>query len=336
MSSAMSQLHNSPVTSTFPPKKRVLHEQRLNHPGKRAAREQGAEEMRRGHAGDVTHAHARLLQRLRGLRVEPGSCRRFPIVHERADDAHAVLEHAEVAVVLGGREVLQQLMRRRRCNRTRRRRRPTGGRVRQGRAAEQGTMVSMAARAATGSLKLFVKHVWCLVKPSGTMQMSRMPGRAYAQSSVSRSASPSFSSGMSTICAWNSMPAASRRSITSMPCWACRPMMRRRTSGLDACRETRSGRDVLLDDARLVLGRQVGERDERAGQEAEAEVIVAQGQRRAHVVGQLAHEAEHAGVAALLDAVEHHAGELEAPVLAFVALKLHFAGVAVECRCSRG
>ena len=39
-------------------------------------------------------------------------------------------------------------------------------------------MVSMAARAATGSLKLFVKHVWCFVNPKGTMQMSRMPGRA--------------------------------------------------------------------------------------------------------------------------------------------------------------
>ena len=85
--------------------------------------------------------------------------------------------------------------------------------------------------------------------------------------------------------------------------------------------------DVLLDDARLVLGRQVGERDERSRQEAEAEVVVAQGQRRAHVVGQLAHEAEDAGVAALLDAVEHHAGELEAPLLALIALKLHLAGI---------
>ena len=94
--------------------------------------------------------------------------------------------------------------------------------------------------------------------------------------------------------------------------------------------------DVLLDDARLVLGRQVGERDERSRQEAEAEVVVAQGQRRAHVVGQLAHEAEDAGVAALLDAVEHHAGELEAPLLALIALKLHLAGVAVGVDVSEG
>ena len=94
--------------------------------------------------------------------------------------------------------------------------------------------------------------------------------------------------------------------------------------------------DVLLDDARLVGGRQVGERDERSRQKAEAEVVVAQGQRGTHVVGQLSHEAEDAGVAALLDAVEHHAGELEAPLLALVALKLHLAGVSVGVDVAEG
>lgn len=43
-----------------------------------------------------------------------------------------------------------------------------------------------------------------------------------------------------------------------------------------------------------------------------------------------------AGVAALLDAVEHHARKLEAPLLAFVALKLHLAGVAVGVDVSEG
>ncbi len=95
-------------------------------------------------------------------------------------------------------------------------------------------------------------------------------------------------------------------------------------------------RDALLEDARLVGGREVRERDERARKEAQTEVVVAQGQRRAHVVGQLAHEAERAGVAALLDAVEHDALELEAPVLAFVALKFHLTGITVGVDVSEG
>ena len=37
------------------------------------------------------------------------------------------------------------------------------------------------------------------------------------------------------------MPAASRRSSTSMPWAACLPMMRRRTSGFEACNDTRRG-----------------------------------------------------------------------------------------------
>ena len=38
----------------------------------------------------------------------------------------------------------------------------------------------------------------------------------------------------------------------------------------------------------------------------------------------------------MLDAVEHHAGELEAPLLAFVAFKLHLAGIAVGVDVSEG
>ena len=55
-----------------------------------------------------------------------------------------------------------------------------------------------------------------------------------------------------------------------------------------------------------------------------------QRERGPHVARQLAHEAERAGVAALLDAVEHDALELEAPVLAALALELHDARLAVE------
>ena len=80
------------------------------------------------------------------------------------------------------------------------------------------------------------------------------------------------------------------------------------------------GADMLLDDARLVFGGEVREGDERAREEAQTEVVV----------GQLAHEAEDAGVAALLHTVEHHAVELEAPVLALVAEKVDLPRLAVE------
>ena len=62
----------------------------------------------------------------------------------------------------------------------------------------------------------------------------------------------------------------------------------------------------------------------------QAKIVVAQGERGAHIVGQLAHEAERAGVVALPHAVEHDAFELEAPVLALLALQFHDALVAVE------
>ena len=87
---------------------------------------------------------------------------------------------------------------------------------------------------------------------------------------------------------------------------------------------------MLLDDARLVFGGEVREGDERAREEAQTEVVVAQREGRPHVVGELAHEAEDAGVAALLHAVEHHAVELEAPVLALVAEKVDLPRLAVE------
>ena len=87
--------------------------------------------------------------------------------------------------------------------------------------------------------------------------------------------------------------------------------------------------DMLLDDARLVFGGEVREGDERAREEAQTEVVVAQREGRPHVIGELAHEAEDAGVAALLHAVEHHAGKFEAPIFTFAAFKLHFASFAV-------
>ena len=100
---------------------------------------------------------------------------------------------------------------------------------------------SITARDDPGSLKLRSKTLWCFVNPSGTMHTSRMPGRAYAQASVSSSTAPSFWSGTSTIWAWNSMPASSSRSSTSMPCCACLPIMRRRTSGSATCSDRRRG-----------------------------------------------------------------------------------------------
>ena len=90
------------------------------------------------------------------------------------------------------------------------------------------------------------------------------------------------------------------------------------------------GADVLLDNARLVFSREVRERDERASEKAQAEVVVAQGEGCPHVVGELAHEAEDAGVAALLHAVEHDAFELEAPVFTLVAEKVDLPRLAVE------
>ena len=93
---------------------------------------------------------------------------------------------------------------------------------------------------------------------------------------------------------------------------------------------------ALLDDARLVGGREVGERDEGAGQKAQAEVVVAQAERGAAALGQLAHEAEDACVAAELDAVEHHAPERDAPILAALALELDLARLAVEVDVAHG
>ena len=88
--------------------------------------------------------------------------------------------------------------------------------------------------------------------------------------------------------------------------------------------------DVLLDNTRLVFGGEVREGDERSREEAQTEVVVAQREGRPHVVGELAHEAEDAGVAALFHAVEHHTVELEAPVFALVAEKVDLPRLAVE------
>ena len=88
----------------------VLHEQRLQHVGGGALRKQRAEEVLRGETGDVAHAHAGRAQRLGHFDVLARLGRSLPVVHKRADDAHAVLEHAEVAVVLARRQVRQQLV----------------------------------------------------------------------------------------------------------------------------------------------------------------------------------------------------------------------------------
>lgn len=90
------------------------------------------------------------------------------------------------------------------------------------------------------------------------------------------------------------------------------------------------GADVLLDDAGLVFRLQVRERDEGPREETQAEIVVAQHERGAHAIGQLAHEAEHAGVAAQLHGIEQHAVELEAPPLPRLPLQFHLPGLAVE------
>ncbi len=96
--------------------------------------------------------------------------------------------------------------------------------------------------------------------------------------------------------------------------------------------------DALLDDARLVFHREIRQGDERARQKAQAEIVVAQRERGAHVRRQLPHEAERAGVAAKLHAIEQHAfeGEApilpegEAPVLPLLALELDHAALSVK------
>ena len=78
---------------------------------------------------------------------------------------------------------------------------------------------------------------------------------------------------------------------------------------------------VLAHDAVDVLFGHVGERDEIALHEAQAVVIVAQGEGGTHVLGQHGHKAEAAGVAAGGDAVEDAVAEGDAPVLAGIALE---------------
>lgn len=82
-------------------------------------------------------------------------------------------------------------------------------------------------------------------------------------------------------------------------------------------------RQALLEDTRLVLFGEVGQGHERTRQEAQAIVVVTQSQGRTKAVRQLAHEAKDAGVATLLDAVEDDAVEIQAPILALFAPKLH-------------
>ena len=94
--------------------------------------------------------------------------------------------------------------------------------------------------------------------------------------------------------------------------------------------------DMLLDDARLVFGTQVRESDERARQKAQAEIIVAQRERRTHAGGQLPHEAERACIAALLDLVEHDPGKRQTPIFSFVASHIDNPLVAVEITIAQG
>ncbi len=61
-----------------------------------------------------------------------------------------------------------------------------------------------------------------------------------------------------------------------------------------------------------------------------AEIVVAQRERGAHVRRQLPHEAERAGVAAKLHAIEQHAFEGEAPILPLLALELDHTALSVK------
>ena len=88
--------------------------------------------------------------------------------------------------------------------------------------------------------------------------------------------------------------------------------------------------DALLDDAALIVRLEIGERHERPRQKAQAEIVIAQRERGPHARGQLAHETERAGVAALAHAVEDDAVEAEPPCLALLAHELDLTRFAVE------
>ena len=90
------------------------------------------------------------------------------------------------------------------------------------------------------------------------------------------------------------------------------------------------GLEAAGNDALHVLVGHVGERDEVALEEGEAVVVVAKREGRTSVFRQHAHEAELAGVHAGANAVEEDVGEVDAPVLAWLAPEL--AGVGAPIR----
>ncbi len=88
-------------------------------------------------------------------------------------------------------------------------------------------------------------------------------------------------------------------------------------------------REVLLDDAVDVLVGEVRERDEVPLQKREAVVVVAEVERRTHVLGEHRHEAEGAGVLADVDLVEEDVCEVDTPAFREVALEHDVARVSL-------
>ena len=164
------------------------------------------------------------------------------------------------------------------------------------------------------------------------MPTSRMPGRAYAQASVSSSTAPSFSPGTSTICACTWMPAASSRSSAAdARAAACLPDHAGGGRGRRPRAATRAGARCAAprcaassSGARFVRVTNVPDRklSRKSSSRSVSEGRMPSGSWR---MKQNGHAFRHC-----LHAVEHHAFEREAPVLPFVAHKLHLARVAVQ------
>ena len=99
--------------------------------------------------------------------------------------------------------------------------------------------------------------------------------------------------------------------------------------GRDAVQRKAQRRDMALDDFLKIVFSQIRERDKIALQKAQAPIVIAQHERSARVFGELAHEAEHAGIAARFDFIEYGAVEFDAPIFALIAEEVDLARLAV-------
>ena len=99
--------------------------------------------------------------------------------------------------------------------------------------------------------------------------------------------------------------------------------------GRNAVQREAQRRNMALDDFFKIVLRQIRERDEVALQKTQTPIVVAQHERSARIFRELAHEAEHAGIAACFNLIEHGAVKFDAPIFALVAEKVDLARLAV-------